>query len=320
MAACCIGIDLGGTFIKLGLLDRQLAVTAQDRRPTPAAGGQAVIDAMADAAEDLLASAGVRKSDAAGVGIGSPGPLDLDAGVIIGTPNIPGLRGVALREELTRRLGLPAALDNDANLAALGEFLVGSGRDVRHMVLLTLGTGVGSGIVVDGELLHGGHGIGAEVGHMIVRPGGRPCGCGQRGCLEQYASAGHLARHARRMIEDEGRGGRLADVLAEKGDLDARDVQQAAAAGDPTARRAWDEAVAALADACVSLARVLDPDLIVIGGGMAAAGEALMGPLREQYRGRHWTLTHPRTDLALASLGNDAGVIGAAAAAWRRFG
>ena len=319
MPRVCIGIDLGGTFIKLALLDEQLRLTSQDRRPTPAdSGPDAVVEAMASGAEALLDAAGAGKPDVAGVGIGSPGPLDLDAGVVIGMPNLTGFEGFPLRDRLAERLALPAALENDANAAALGEFLVGAARDVRHMVLLTLGTGVGSGIVIDGRLVHGAHGLGGEVGHLLVAPGGRPCGCGQSGCLERYASATYLAQHARKLL-DQGRPTALANVLAETGEITAEHVQLAAADGDELAKEVWAEAIDALAVACVGLARVLDPDLVVFGGGMANAGDALIAPLRRRFHELHWRLTPPRTQLALATLGNDAGVIGAAGVAWQQF-
>ncbi len=317
----CVGIDLGGTYIKLAVLDERLALVAQDRVPTPAdRGPEAVIEAMAGGAEALLRRAGVAREDVAGVGIGSPGPLDLEAGVVIGMPNIPGFDHVPIRDRLARRLDLPAVLENDANAAALAEFLVGAARGVRDMVLLTLGTGIGGGIVLDGQLVHGAHGLGGEIGHMIVAPGGRPCGCGQRGCLERYASATYLARHARQLIEQEGRASALSVVLAEKGDIDARDVVTAAGGGDALAAEVWSEAIEHLAVACVSLARVLDPELILLGGGMAKAGEALLEPLRGRFGDLHWKLAETRTRLALASLGNDAGVIGAAGVARDRFG
>jgi len=321
MASWCIGIDLGGTFIKFALLDRAMAVRASSQCPTPAEkGADGAIEAIVAGGRRLLAEAGVSAGDVAGVGIGSPGPLDLDAGVVIGMPNIPGFDNVPLRDRVSAGLGLPAVLENDANAAALGEFLAGSGRGVRNMVLLTLGTGIGSGIIVDGKLLHGAHGIGAEAGHLIVQPGGEPCGCGQRGCLERYASATYLSEYARRCIEQDGREGRLAEVLRRRGAIDARDVQAAARDGDALAREVWDRAVRYLAIACVGLCRLLDPDRIVLGGGMAKAGEALMAPLQEHFQAEHWTLTEPKTALALAELGNDAGVIGAAGAAWETFG
>ena len=320
MASWCIGIDLGGTFIKFALLDRAMSARASWQCPTPARqGADGVIEAMVSGGHRLLAEAGVETGEVAGVGIGSPGPLDLDAGVVIGMPNIPGFDNVPLRDRVGEGLGLPAVLENDANAAALGEYLAGGGRGVRNMVLLTLGTGIGSGIIVDGKLLHGAHGIGAEAGHLIVEPGGEACGCGQRGCLERYASATYLSQYARRRIEQDGQESVLADALRSRGGLDARNVQAAAGAGDALAREVWDRAVRYLAIACVGLCRILDPDRIILGGGMAKAGEALMAPLQAHYHAEHWRLTEPKTALGLAELGNDAGVIGAAGAAWETF-
>jgi glucokinase len=315
MGKFCVGIDLGGTFIKSALLGKDMAIRAELRSPTPVeAGADGVIETMASDAERLIRQAGCSREDIAGVGVGSPGPLDLEAGVVIGTPNIPGFENVPLRQRLSRLLNRPVVLENDANAAALGEYLVGSGRDVAMMVLLTLGTGIGSGIVIDGRLLHGVHGIGAEVGHMIVDPGGEKCGCGQHGCLERYASATYLARHARQLIERDGRSGALAEVLKKNGDVTSLDVEAARRAGDALAEEVWDRAVRFLAIGCVNLCRVLDPDVIVLGGGMAKAGEELMQPLRRHFRREHWELAEPKTALALAQVGNDAGVM------WRAFG
>ena len=321
MAEVCIGIDLGGTFIKFALLDRDLRPAGALRCPTPSdRGADSVIAAMVGGARELMQREGVPAADVVGVGIGSPGPLDLDAGVVIAMPNIPGFEDIPLRDRVADGLGRPAVLENDANAAALGEFLVGSGRASRCMVLLTLGTGLGSGVVTDGRLLHGAHGIGGEVGHMIVEPGGEPCGCGQRGCLERYASATYLAEYARRLIERDGRAGPLADILAEKGELNAEDVGAARQGGDALAEEVWDRATRFLAIGCVNLCRIFDPDLIVLGGGLANAGDELLAPLAEHFARLHWKLSAPATRIVLAELGNDAGVIGAAGAAWEQFG
>jgi len=321
MAKFSIGIDLGGTFVKAALLSEGAALAAKATVPTPAdKGPDGVIDAMAAAARKVMAEAKVNAAEVAGVGIGSPGPLDLEGGVVIGMPNIPGFQNVPIRDRLAKALGMPAVLENDANVAALGELLAGSGQGVRDLVLLTLGTGVGSGIIVDGQLVHGAHGLGGEIGHMIVQPDGEPCGCGQRGCLERYASATYLAQYARRLIEQEGRASSLAAVLAEAGEITGKDVGDARLAGDELAAEVWARAVGYLAVACVTICRMLDPERILFGGGMANAGEELMGPLRARFERLTWNLADNRTSLALASLGNDAGVIGAAGVAWRRFG
>jgi glucokinase len=320
MAKACIGIDLGGTFIKFALLDEQLSIQAQLQAPTPADGGpDAVIEAMAAGAKQLLEQQGMSTDQVLGVGIGSPGPLDLENGIVIGTPNIPGFQNLPIRDRLSQALELPAELENDANAAALGEFLLGRGKHVQNMVLLTLGTGIGSGIVVEGRLIHGAHGIGAECGHMIVQPGGELCGCGQRGCLERYASATYLAQHARRLVEVDHRPSSLAEVLRKNGDIDARDIQAARRAGDPLAEEVWDRATLYLAIGCVSLCRVFDPDLIVLSGGLTNAGSDLTQPLMQHFRRQHWTLAEPRTDIVLSALGNDVGVIGAACVALQKF-
>ncbi len=320
MSEVCIGIDLGGTFIKFALLDEGLSRKGAHQSPTPVAEGpEGVIAAMIAGARQLLEQEDVAPGSVVGVGIGSPGPLDAEAGIVIGMPNIPGFDNVPLRDRVGEGLSLPAVLENDANAAALGEFLLGSGRGTSVMALLTLGTGLGSGIVIDGKLLHGAHGIGAELGHIIVEPGGEQCGCGQRGCLERYASATYLARYARRLIEQDRRESSLAEVLRQTGRLDARDVEHACRDGDPLAREVWDRAVKYLAVGCVNLCRILDPDVIVLGGGLAKAGDRLLEPLSDHFRRLHWEISPPKTRLTLAELGNDAGVIGAAGAAWEKF-
>jgi glucokinase len=316
----CIGIDLGGTFTKFALLDEQMRLAGQCQLDTPAAQGpEGVVGVMAEGCRQLMQENNVSPAQVVGVGIGSPGPLDLDAGVVIAMPNIPGFDHFPLRDRLSGKLGLPATLENDANAAALGEHLCGSGRSARVMVLLTLGTGLGGGIVIDGKVLHGAHSMGAEIGHMIVAPEGELCGCGQRGCIERYASATYLALRARRAVES-GRESSLAGVLAAKGQIDSRDVNQARQAGDALAAEIWDQACYYLGIVCVSLARLLDPDVILLGGGLAKAGEDLLEPTRRHFIRQHWQLTPPRTRLELASLGNDAGVIGAAGQAWSVLG
>lgn len=321
MAKVCVGIDLGGTFIKYALLDEKMSVVGSLQLPTPAdAGPDGVIETMVSGAAELLAREGISAGDVVGTGIGSPGPLDLAAGVVIGMPNIAGFVNIRLRDRIRDGLGVQAVLENDANVAALGEYLCGAGQGTDVMVLLTLGTGVGGGIVIAGQLTRGAHGIGAEAGHMIVESAGQLCPCGQRGCLEQYASASAMARYARRLIEQERCASSLAGLLAEKGDFDAADVHAARRAGDALAEKVWDRTVRYLAVGCVSITRLLDPDLIVLGGGLAKAGDDLLGPLRRHFSRLNWTIDKQKTSLALASLGNDAGVIGAAGAAWKQFG
>ena len=262
---------------------------------------------------------GARVDDLAAVGIGAPGPLDLDKGTVIAMPNIPGMDGLQLRNRITDGLAGPCFLANDANAAAMGEYLCGAGKDVRDMVMLTLGTGVGSGIIIKGKLLLGAHKIGGEIGHMVIEPGGELCGCGQRGCTERYCSATYIARYVTGQIAEQGRESSLADILGEKGNIDARDINEARRAGDALAAEAWDRGAYYLALACVNICRIFDPDEIVLTGGMTRAGDDLMIPVREHFARLHWTLTEPLTEIVIADLGDDAGAIGAAGIAWQAF-
>jgi glucokinase len=175
---------------------------------------------------------------------------------------------------------------------------------------------VGSGIIVDGKVLHGWHEIGGELGHLIVQPHGEPCNCGQKGCLERYSSATYMAEYALRLLKESPRESSLREVQRKGGAVDAKAIQEAAAGGDALAGEVWDRAAYYLAIGCVNIARIFDPDRILLGGGMAKAGDALLRPVREHFRRMHWTLTDVKTEIQLASLGSDAGVIGAAGAAW----
>jgi glucokinase len=320
MAKCCIGIDLGGTFTKFIAVGEDRRAGKPLQLPTPTdKGPDGVADQMASGVRQLISSAGLAAGDILGVGIGSPGPLKIAEGIVVATPNIPGMENVPLAAMVRDRLGIPAFLENDANAAALGEYLFGAARG-GDMVLLTLGTGIGSGIVLGGRILHGAHEMGAELGHMIVEPAGEPCGCGQRGCLERYSSAAAVARLAARRLEEDSGATLLRDILRRKGAIDSRDVVQARNAGDRLAGEVWDRSVCYLALGCVNICRIFDPDDIVLAGGMTKAGDELMGPLTAHFRRLHWSITEPLTRISIAKLGNDAGAIGAAAVAWQAFG
>jgi len=320
MAKCCIGIDLGGTFTKFIAVGEDRRAGKPLQLPTPSnKGAEGVAAQIAAGVRQVVSSSGLAAEDVLGVGIGSPGPLKISQGIVVATPNIPGMENAPLVKMVSERLGIPAALENDANAAALGEYLCGAGRG-GDMVLLTLGTGVGSGIVLDGRILHGRHEMGAELGHMIIVPGGELCGCGQRGCLEQYASATFMARRTARRIREEGVASSLSKVLQKKGEIDARDINEARRAGDKLAAEMWDGAIRCLAQGCVDLCRVFDPDRIVLSGGMTKAGDDLMAPLKKHFKELDWKLMPTPTDIAIASLGSDAGSVGAAGVAWQAFG
>ncbi len=319
-----LGLDLGGTNIKAGLSDERGNLRSRCARPTPRTNFDAVAAALGDAAVEAVKAAGLNLADVAAAGVGTPGLVDTAAGVVRDAPNLPGFQNAPLGDALARRLGCRVLVENDANAAAYGEFWAGAGRRgagrgeaVRDLVMLTLGTGVGGGIVSDGRVLHGCRGLAAEVGHMIVTDAGRPCACGQRGCLEAYASAGAVAARAAEAVT----AGQSTILSKHVGPLTAEVVFAAARQGDAPALCIVQQAADALGVACVNLCRLLDPQMIVLGGGMAEAGDFLLDRVRAAYAGRNWSLagaTAVRIEAAV--LGNDAGMIGAAGIACNACG
>jgi glucokinase len=221
---------------------------------------------------------------------------------------------VPLRDRLRAATHQKVFVENDANAAAYGEFVAGAGRAARDMVMLTLGTGVGGGVILEGRLLRGHFDNAGEIGHMIVEPGGDRCPCGQRGCLERYASASAVGRWAGRELEA-GAASSLREMFERTGQVDARDVQLAMAAGDALAARLWNETVRYLAIAAVNIQHMLNPEQIILAGGLIGAGDRLLDPLREQFARLTWNSAADGPSFALATLGTDAGVIGVAALA-----
>lgn len=307
-----IGIDLGGTNLKGGVCDERGALLVRHSIETQAAGGpDHVIARMAGLVDELIRRAGLARADVAGVGIGAPGPMSHARGVIYRAPNLPGFVDVPLRDRLAAATGLPTVLENDANAAAFGEYTAGAGRDVRDMVMLTLGTGIGGGVVLDGRLWRGRFDNAGEIGHTIVVPGGRACPCGQRGCLERYASAAAVAERLGEAVRD-GADSALAGRVRAGEALDARDVRAARAAGDGLADRIWDETCFYLALAVVNIQHTLNPELVVFAGGLINAGAELLEPVRAHYDRLSWKIAPDAPRIALARLGTDAGTIGAA--------
>lgn len=309
-----IGIDLGGTNIKCGAVDDAGRVVHRLSVPTDSdRGAEAVLNAMIAGAKDAAAGADWSMASVDAIGIGSPGPIDFAAGVIVKAPNIPGLDNMPLRDGVSAGTGRPSILENDANAAAFAEYWVGAAKDpsVDNIVMLTLGTGIGSGIIVNGALIHGAHNSAGEGGHMIVKDGGRQCGCGQRGCLEAYASASHTANRAREAL-DNGGASTLNDLPAP---ITSEQVFAAAAAGDKLALGIIDETTDLLGVACVNLCRLLDPQMILFAGGMIHAGDFLFDRIRAAFARHTWTVAEDRVQIGPAMVGNDAGLIGAAGVA-----
>ncbi|UCE59023.1 MAG: ROK family protein [Phycisphaerales bacterium] len=311
-----IGIDLGGTNLKVAAVDGNGRIVAQHARPVNAERGpDVVVTDIAQVVGDTLSGLTLTRSNVVGVGVGTPGPLNISAGRVIKAANLPGWKDVPLRDLLADSLSLPVSLDNDGNAAAYGEYWAGAGRGTENLVMLTLGTGVGAGVILDGQFLHGYFDNAGELGHMIVETNGVQCSCGQRGCLEQYASAAGVARRVVAAIKN-GEDCALTGQVESGLSIDASDVARCAGKSDAVCLRIWDEACLYLAIACINIQHAYNPARIVLGGGMSNAGSFLLERVKKFIQQHKWSLHDDIPDVALATLGYDAGVIGAAGLAW----
>ena len=303
-----IGIDIGGTKIAGALVDENGQIQKELKVPTPASNPDAIADAVVELVNALAAGVEV-----VATGVAAAGFIDADRANIVYAPNL-SWRNEPFKAKLASRLSMPVFIDNDANAAGWAEYRFGAGAGVRHMVMLTIGTGVGGAVIVDGRMLRGGFGIAAELGHINVEPNGVLCGCGQNGCLESYGSGTALLKAAK-VLAAAGtpEGSRLAALEAENGSLTGVEVYQAIVEGDPGAVRLLSELGSVLGRAIASITAVLDPELVVIGGGVSQAGELLVGPIRESFL-NHLSARGYRPELRIetAKLVNDAGVVGAA--------
>jgi len=304
---CVAGIDIGGTKIALAVADVEGRVLQKTRFPARTAerGPHAIIEEALVGIERMLGKTGLCLA-AAGIGCG--GPLDRQRGLILSPPNLPGWDEFPVVRLVEERLGVPALLDNDANAAALGEHRYGAGRGYRDLVYITQSTGIGGGVIVRGELVHGVYDGAGEVGHMTVLPDGPACGCGGRGCLEALCSGTGLARRARERLAAGAASSLSALSLSE---ITGRAVAEAARAGDAVAGAVWDEMIHYLAVGVGNLFNVLAPEAVVIGGGVSEAGEQLFGPLRERVRARVRMLPPEKINILQASLGGDSALHGA---------
>jgi len=315
MGEILVGIDLGGTNVKVGCFDSALKLIDKASAATEAdMGPEAVVERIGRTTENLLAINNLPADSLAAAGIGAPGPARLDEGIIIASPNMPLFKNVPLRKMLSRRLHAPVVLENDANAACWGEFVLGAGKDINNMVFFTLGTGIGGGIITDDKLVHGSADNAAELGHIIIYPDGRKCACGQRGCVEAYASADSTARRAVEALEA-GAESSLKRVLDEKGRITSKDVYEHLAAGDELAKQITDGTAKALGLLCINMLHSTEPGRIVFAGGMIAAGDVLLNRIKDFFDEQIWSLKKETVEITFASLGEDAGIIGAAALA-----
>jgi glucokinase len=308
-----IGIDLGGTKIGVGVVGADGTVIVSDYQPTDAAKGQdAVIERVITGVDRVLAAAELRSDDVAAVGIGAPGPLDIPRGLLTEPPNLPGWHNVPLRQIVADRTGFPAFLENDANAAAIGEYLYGAGRGTRNMVYVTVSTGIGGGLILDGRIYHGVSGGAGEIGHTTILPQGPHCGCGNRGCLEALASGTAIAREGQELVEC-GVPTRIA--AGTDGPVTAKDVVDAMHDGDPYAADIVHRAMAYLGIGMANLVNLFNPDRIVIGGGLSALGEELLDPVRRGIQIHAFPSAVSQVTVLLAALGASVGIVGAAGAA-----
>ena len=309
-----IGIDLGGTNIAVGVVDDRHQIVAEASLPAGAhRPAEQVVADMCRAVELALDKAGLTAGDCVSIGVGAPGTCDPARGVVVCAYNLNWF-DVPVCAMLTKHFGLPARLSNDANCAALAEVVAGAAVDCRSMVLVTLGTGVGGGVIVDGKIVSGLGGAGGEVGHSILVLDGEPCTCGRRGCWEAYASATALIRQGKAAAA-----AHPASLLNRYPDLTGRDVFDAADAGDAAAQAVVDRYLDDLACGVANIVNIFFPEVIALSGGVANQGDALLVPLRERVRalsyGSRYAVRHTRIELC--TLGYRAGVIGAALLAKR---
>lgn len=297
-----IALDLGGTNIKAAVFDEKLCMLEKMSLPTPSsAGRKAVIGALVSAAETAAGRLGLGLKDISGAGIGVPGPVDFEKQLVHFLPNIPGWRKVPLSSLFNAASGgIPCVVDNDAKMMALAEYGRGAAKGSRNAICLTLGTGVGAGLILEGKLYRGSDNAAGEIGHLPLNEDGPACACGGKACLERYVGNNALLKKAKA-------------VLGPSATLE--DASAMAAKGNRKAVRFWREAAADLGVAFAGLCNVLNPDVIVVGGGVSAAGKPLFDGIKETLRRRAMPVQARRVRVLKAALGNEAGLIGAALAA-----
>ena len=300
------GVDLGGTTVKIAYFDETGNLISKWEIPTVTAnGGIRILPDIAASIREFRQSSGIADADLLGVGIGVPGPVD-SSGNVNRCVNL-GWGKFNINKEFSALTGLPVTAGNDANVAALGEFWKGGGQGCSSMVFVTLGTGVGGGIVVEGRLLHGAHGAGAEIGHMVLnRNETAVCGCGKRGCVEQYCSATGIVRLAKQALEHS----KEESSLRQLGNPTCKDIFDAGKQGDQLALQVLDQYYAYMGEFLADVCCVVNPETVVIGGGVSKAGEVLLDGLKP-YFNKYVFHAASEVKFALASLGNDAGAYGA---------
>lgn len=309
MSRAVIGVDLGGTNLRSAIITPVGDILDRLKEPTKASEGHArVIARLIGNIASQRARAQERGLEVQAIGVGAPGVIRAPNGVVVRSPNFPDWDNLPLRQELESAVGLPVLIENDANAAALGEQWLGVGRGIKSMIFLTLGTGVGGGIVLDGRIWQGADGMAGEVGHMTIRPEGRSCGCGNRGCLEMYASSRGIVMSYQEALA-------AVQHPSEAGVLTSAAIYQAARDGQPAALAVMQEMGRSLGIGIASLINIFNPEMVVIGGGVKDAWPLFIEAARDEVRKRAFEYPACRTRIVPSVLGDDAGMVGAAAAA-----
>ena len=296
MRRVAIGVDIGGGSVRMGLVSTNGRILVRsDFKTTDYLGRRKLLAALIRTLDGLLRVAKKKNLKVTGIGIGAPGPIDVEKGFVYFFPNIPGWKNTPLKKILEKKIKLPVFVDNDANVMALAEFRFGAGRGARTLIALTLGTGIGGGLVIDGKLYHGHSYSAAEIGHMVINENGPRCSCGNRGCVETYVGTNYFVRSSKNRKR-----------------LSPQSAARAALRGDADAKELWKETARHLGTALVGLVNILNPERIVLGGGIAQSGGLLFRPLKAAIRRKAFPIAAASVKVVAAKLGMDAGIIGAA--------
>lgn len=306
-----IGVDLGGTNLRTALLNPEGKILEKRKEASRASEGyKKVLQRLIETIKSQRDIGERKGGEVYAIGVGAPGVIDISRGIVVKSPNFPDWNNLPLKAELETALRIPVFIENDANAAALGEQWMGAGKDVGTMILITLGTGVGGGIVLDGKIWHGADGMAGELGHMTILPDGRQCGCGNTGCLEMYASARGVIQNYRDTRKVKGQ--------STPDDITSEQIYQAAREGDESAVTALKETGRYLGIGIANLVNIFNPQKVVIGGGVKEAWDLFIGATRLEVRKRAFEVPAERTQIVASLLSDDAGIVGAAAIALRR--
>jgi len=311
-----LAFDLGGTKFAFGVVAENGEVLGSDKIETLAKQGpEQAIQRVNIAAQSLLQKLNIKPEELIGIGIASPGPLDIAKGCVDGSPNLPGWTGYSIEKGLSTFFNLPARIDNDANAAALGEYKFGAGKNKKNMVYITVSTGIGGGAIVDGRLMRGANGNAAELGHLTLNIHGPACPCGANGCFEMYASGTAIARRTREAIQA-GAQSHIIDLAGRVEDITTHHILAAFQKDDELAKKIWNETTEYLGRGLAVVINTFNPELIVVGGGVTAAGDLLFKPVREKALGYAFPRLATVCSIVPAGLGSNVGVVGAAACAF----